>query len=379
MTAIRTQPSTRKTMTPAQIAYYTGKVIDRNKWQLPEWYDVCVVTGKMYHYSAFVVSVDPILYPEIKAAIGYRVEDADCLSDEGFDIILDAMGVDFWGYFDMICAKRRAEKLEAEAEAAAAQPETTEAVVTTVPTAIETTETTETAMTRTVHTFPCATYTDRLQAAWEWHTTYTPKADIGGGIIMPAVTFKPLPTALGEGSAWHIIDTPTGDVLARLASIEGRDVLVSISDVSYAAAFALCERYIAATPVWVRYAYERAHAARYGHTTEVIDRALEVIAAAPAEQVKAVKDGAFKGYATLRRQDFPPKVAALTGHLFIRSGHTTVFQLWGKDGQYYAWTYKGECVNFVAANPTDADRMDAAHMLALAAAKVTADGAYFHG
>jgi hypothetical protein len=376
MTAIRTQPSTRKTMTPAQVKHYTGKVIDRNKWELPEWYDVCVVTGKMHPITDLEISIDPILYPEIWSAIGFRVEDADCLSERGFDYILDALGVDFWGYFDMICEKRRIEKLEAEA--AAAQPETTEAVVTTVPTAIETTETEgETAMTRTVHTFPCAAYTDRLQAAWEWHTTYTPKADIGGGIIMPAVTFKPVPTALGEGSAWHIIDTPTGDVLARLASIEGRDVLVSISDVSYAAAFALCERYIAVAPVWVRYAYERAHALRYGHATEAIDRALEVIVAAPAEQVKAVRQGMFKGCPTLRRHEFPAKVAGLTSHLFIRRGHSTVFQLWGKDGQYYAWTHKGECVNFVAANPTDADRMDAAHMLALAAAKVVADTAYF--
>jgi hypothetical protein len=225
--------------------------------------------------------------------------------------------------------------------------------------------------------FPCTTYTDRLNSAWEWHTTYTPTADTTAGIVMPAGTFKPVLNSDGTVRAWLIIESGTNAPLARLSNIRGRDTLAANSDVRYALAFALCERYIAVTPVWVRYAYERAHAVRYGHATEALDRALEVIAAAPAAQVEAVKDGAFKGYATLRRHDFPAKVAALTGHLFIRSGHTTVFQMWGEGGQYYAWTSKGECVNFVAANPTDADRMDAAHLLALAAAKVTADGAYF--
>jgi hypothetical protein len=168
MTAIRTQPSTRKTMTPAQVKHYTGKVIDRNKWELPDDYDVCVVTGKMFHYSAFEVSVDPILYPEIKAAIGYRVEDADCLSDEGFDVILDAMGVDFWGYFDMICAKRRAEKLEA-AEAASVV-ETTE------------TETTETETTEVAETKGNATMTSTA-------TPTTTKADFN--LVFNAICDKP--------------------------------------------------------------------------------------------------------------------------------------------------------------------------------------------
>ncbi len=55
-------------------------------------------------------------------------------------------------------------------------------------------------------------------------------------------------------------------------------------------------------------------------------------------------------------------------------------QLTGKRVDVCKWALPegyGVCVNFVAANPTDADRMDAAHMLALAAAKVGADTAYF--
>jgi hypothetical protein len=234
-----------------------------------------------------------------------------------------------------------------------------------------------TSQTSKTRIFPCTTYTDRLNAAWVWYTTYAPTTDTAPGIVMPAVTFQPVFTAERDVRAWCIVETSTGAVLARLRNVRGRDMLVGVSDVSYALAFALCERYIAVAPVWVRFAYERGHAVRYGHSTEAIDGALAVIVASPAEQVKAVRAGAFKGYPTLRRHDFPAKVASLTGHLYIRSGHTTVFQLWGNGGEYYAWTHKGGCVNFVAPNPTDADRMDAAHMLALAAAKTTADGAYF--
>jgi hypothetical protein len=84
---------TKKTMTPAQIAYYTGKRVDSVKWNIPDWYAKCSVTGKMYPEDAFTVSFPHMAFTDgqLKAlgpwGAGW-VEHADWLSEEGYEILM---------------------------------------------------------------------------------------------------------------------------------------------------------------------------------------------------------------------------------------------------------------------------------------------------
>jgi hypothetical protein len=90
----------RKTMTAKQIAYLTGKRVDRTKWIIPDWYACCAVTGKMYPEDAFAISFCHMAFTDEQLAalggwgVGW-VECADWLSEEGYDILMsrvDALG-----------------------------------------------------------------------------------------------------------------------------------------------------------------------------------------------------------------------------------------------------------------------------------------------
>jgi hypothetical protein len=89
-----------KTMTQAQIAYLTGKRVDSNKWIIPDWHAKCAVTGKMYPEDAFAISFPHHAFTREQLndlggwGVGW-VEDADWLSEEGYDILMarvDALG-----------------------------------------------------------------------------------------------------------------------------------------------------------------------------------------------------------------------------------------------------------------------------------------------
>jgi hypothetical protein len=102
---INTVPS-KKVMTPAQIAYLTGKRVDSTKWVIPDWYARCAVTGKMYPEEAFTTFSFPHMAftdEQLKAlgswGVGW-VEHADYLSEEGYEILMRR--VDALGYQDLI-------------------------------------------------------------------------------------------------------------------------------------------------------------------------------------------------------------------------------------------------------------------------------------
>lgn len=86
--------STRKQMTPAQIAYLTGKRVDSTKWIIPDFYAQCAVTGKMYAEDGFGMYSFPHMAftDEQLSALGAWgvgwVEHADWLSEEGYEILM---------------------------------------------------------------------------------------------------------------------------------------------------------------------------------------------------------------------------------------------------------------------------------------------------
>lgn len=96
---------TKKTMTAKQIAHFTGKRVDSVKWNIPDWYAQCSVTGKMYPEDAFTVSFPHMAFTQeqLKAlgpwGAGW-VEHADWLSEEGYEILMRR--VEALGYEDLI-------------------------------------------------------------------------------------------------------------------------------------------------------------------------------------------------------------------------------------------------------------------------------------
>ncbi len=82
-----------KAMTPAQIAYYTGKRVDSTKWIIPEGYGFCAITGKMLPESELLVTFAHHHFTrEQRALLGAWgvgwCEDADWLSEEGYEVIM---------------------------------------------------------------------------------------------------------------------------------------------------------------------------------------------------------------------------------------------------------------------------------------------------
>jgi hypothetical protein len=84
----QTTINTKKHMTPAQIAFYTGKRIDTVKWVMPEGYDVCRKTYKMLPVDDLLVTFpSPAFTNEQLREIG-GVEDAEPLSQDGYEMIM---------------------------------------------------------------------------------------------------------------------------------------------------------------------------------------------------------------------------------------------------------------------------------------------------
>lgn len=76
---------------------FVGKVIDSTKWNVPEGYDKCEMTGKLHPYSALERTFEHHFFDR-QFLIDNHIycEDAAWLSDEGYDLIiakLDELGV----------------------------------------------------------------------------------------------------------------------------------------------------------------------------------------------------------------------------------------------------------------------------------------------
>ena len=68
---------------------FVGKMIDSTKWNIPEGYERCELTGKLYREDDMTVSFPHYFFD--KAFLREHriyVEDAAWLSDEGYDIIM---------------------------------------------------------------------------------------------------------------------------------------------------------------------------------------------------------------------------------------------------------------------------------------------------
>jgi hypothetical protein len=113
--------TTKRNMTEAQAKHYTGKRVDLMKWQLPEGYETCELTGKLYPQSELEISFPHYLFDKkMLIANGIYVEDASWLSEEGYGIILtklENIGVDYWqvidDYLTEICVNRQPNYFEA--------------------------------------------------------------------------------------------------------------------------------------------------------------------------------------------------------------------------------------------------------------------------
>jgi hypothetical protein len=93
-----------KRMTVKQIKHYTGKRVNSVKWQIPDGYERCAMTGKMYPDTLLEVSFPHTLFDrDMLLSNHIYVEDAEWLSQEGFELILmklEQIGVDFYAVLD---------------------------------------------------------------------------------------------------------------------------------------------------------------------------------------------------------------------------------------------------------------------------------------
>ena len=86
----QTTTTTKRTMkNPSK---WEGKKISRAKWTIPEGYQVCAWTGKLYREEKLMITFsDWRLSNEFLAENHIAVCDADWLSDEGFREIMDIL------------------------------------------------------------------------------------------------------------------------------------------------------------------------------------------------------------------------------------------------------------------------------------------------
>lgn len=84
---------TKKTMTDKQAAYFVGKRVDSVKWNIPEGYEICAITGKFHRESSLLVTFAHHHFTRSQLAqlgaygVGW-CEDADWLSEEGYEQIM---------------------------------------------------------------------------------------------------------------------------------------------------------------------------------------------------------------------------------------------------------------------------------------------------
>lgn len=83
------QQTTKRQMTEAQAKALTGKRIDPNKWKLPEGFKTCAMTGKLHPECALECSFSHWAFERsFLIEHGICIEDADWLSEEGYDLIM---------------------------------------------------------------------------------------------------------------------------------------------------------------------------------------------------------------------------------------------------------------------------------------------------
>lgn len=88
----------RKAMTPVQARYLTGKRVDSMKWIIPDGYGFCAITGKMLPESELLVTFAHHHFTrEQRSLLGAWgvgwCEDADWLSEEGYEVIMTRVEV----------------------------------------------------------------------------------------------------------------------------------------------------------------------------------------------------------------------------------------------------------------------------------------------
>lgn len=93
MTASNHTQTVKKQMTPAQIAFYTGKRVSRDIWTIPEGYGICTITWKMLPESELMVTFAHTHFSNEQLAqlgawgVGW-CECAEWLSEEGYQQIM---------------------------------------------------------------------------------------------------------------------------------------------------------------------------------------------------------------------------------------------------------------------------------------------------
>lgn len=71
---------------------WIGKKVNPNKWQIPEGYQLCAKTGKMYAETSLWITFAHWFFDRSwLIEKGIMVEDAAWLSEEGYDEIMDVL------------------------------------------------------------------------------------------------------------------------------------------------------------------------------------------------------------------------------------------------------------------------------------------------